>query len=160
MSQEKNVTLVNYILVGLGGFFSFIASMLAFFTDFGAWNVGYPWNYYFFIGSETAPIWAQFILFIFAFSFLVNTILAVLTILSLLGKILPKHSKFLQIGGIILAGITFAFTALMVGFFAIFAAGWWWWLSTSFYGGLIGSLLTIIFYVLSMILKPPTETVA
>lgn len=58
MSQEKNIAMVTYILVGLGGLFSFIASMIAFFSDFGAWNAGYSWNYYFFIGSEMAPVWA------------------------------------------------------------------------------------------------------
>ena len=159
MSQENNVTMVNYILVGLGGFFSLIAAILAFFFDYGAWTFGAS-TYYYFIGSEMAPGWAQFILFLFGLAFLLNTILSVIIILSLLGKILVKYTKFLQIGGLILAGFTFAFTALLVGIFFIFAAGSWWWLEASFYGGIVGSILTAIFYVLSMLLKPSFETPA
>lgn len=160
MSQEKNADMVAYILVGLGGVFSFIASMIAFFSVFGGWNAGYSWNYYFFIGSEMAPVWAQLLLFLFALAFLLNTILSIFIILSLLGKVLIKYTKSLQIAGIVLAGITFISTGLLVGFFAIFVGGYEWWLETSFYGGIIGSILTAIFYLLSILLKPSSETAA
>ena len=96
-------------------------------------------------------------LFLFALAFLLNTILSIFIILSLLGKVLVKYTKFLQIAGIVLAGITFIFTGLLVGFFAIFAGGYEWWLATSFYGGIVGSILTAIFYILSILLKPSSE---
>jgi hypothetical protein len=155
--STSNMKTIKIIVIALAGVFSLLGMILAFATDFGWWNVGYSWNYYFFIGSETAPIWAQLLLVIFALLFLVNTGIAVFLIIGQLGKLKANLVKILNIGGIALAVITFIYTALMVGFFAIFAAGWWWGLSTSFYAGIICPILIGIFYIIAMIIKLPEE---
>ncbi len=155
--STSNMKTIKIIVIALAGFFSLLGAILVFATDFGWWNVGYSWNYYFFIGSEMAPVWAQLFLVIFGLIFLVNVGVSILLILGQLGKFKANLIRLLNFGGIALAIVTFVFTALMVGFFAIFAAGWWWGLSTSFYAGIICSILIGIFYIIALIIKLPEE---
>lgn len=158
--STTNMKPIKIAIIALAGFFSFLGAILLFFTVFGWWNEGYSWNYYFFIGSEMAPIWAQFALVLFALIFLLNMVVALLLIFGQFGKIPVKFTKLLNFGGIAIAVITFIFSALYVGLFAIFAAGWWWGLSTSFYSSLICSILIGIFYILALVIKLPEEPMA
>jgi hypothetical protein len=155
--STTNLKPIKIAIIALAGFFSFLGAMLAFFTDFGWWNVGYSWSYYFFIGSEMAPFWAQLFLVLLALIFLLNTLVAILLMLGQFGKIPVKFTKLLNFGGIAIAVITFIFTPILVGLFAIIAAGDWWGLSTSFYSSLICSILIGIFYILALVLKLPED---
>lgn len=157
--STTNMKPIKIAIIALAGFFSFLGAILLFFTSFGWWDVGYG-AYYFFIGSVMAPIWAQFALVLFALIFLLNMVVALLLIFGQFGKIPVKFTKLLNFGGIAIAVITFIFSALYVGLFAIFAAGWWWGLSTSFYSSLICSILIGIFYILALVIKLPEEPMA
>ncbi len=154
--SNTNMKPIKIAIIALAGFFSFLGSMLVFFGSFGWWNTGYS-DYYFFIGSEMAPVWSQLLLVLFALTFLLNTAVAIFLIIGQFGKISMKFTKLLNFAGLGLAVITFISTALLVGFFAIFAAGWWWGLTTSFYSGLICSILIGIFYILALVIKLPEE---
>jgi len=131
--------------------FSFIGAILAFVTDFGWWNVGYSWSYYFYLGSEMAPVWAQFFLFLFGVLFLVLLVLSILKLINVFGKINPKIDKLVNFAGIAISVGIFLYTAILVGIFATFAAGNWWGLSTSFYAGLIGPIIIGAFFIVHLL---------
>jgi len=154
--STTNMKPIKIAIIALAGFFSFLGSMLAFFGSFGWWNTGYS-DYYFFIGSEMAPVWSQLLLVLFALTFLLNAGIAIFLIIGQFGKISMKFTKLLNFAGIGVAVITFISTPLLVGFFAIFAAGWWWGLTTSFYSGIICSIIIGIFYILALVIKLPEE---
>ncbi|MCF2142821.1 MAG: hypothetical protein K9W42_03900 [Candidatus Heimdallarchaeota archaeon] len=153
MSEPKKVDPIPLVFSVASMIFSFIGAILAFFTDFGWWNVGYSWSYYFFIGSEMAPAWAQFFLFLFGFLFLLLLLLSILKLIGSLGKISDKIDKIVIFGGIGLSAVTFIYNLLLVGIFASFAAGDWWGMSTSFYGGLVGPIIIGIFFVVQLVYK-------
>ena len=83
-----------------------------------------------------------------------------LGILTLLDKqtTIVKVLGFLGVGGAILG---FILTGITVGALAIFASGYNWWLEAGFYGGLVGSIIVGIFFILysvmGMVMKPSEE---
>ncbi|MFW9921816.1 MAG: hypothetical protein ACFFDW_00820 [Candidatus Thorarchaeota archaeon] len=155
MNQDitSNTKLLRVVATGSAALFSLIATILAFSTDFGGWWEGYSWNYYYWIGSETAPGWSIIFIVLLALLFLGILIYSILLIIVSLGKItLPFNCKIQAIIGIVLATGGFILTALMVGIMAIIAAGYDWWLETSFYSSLVGSIIIGIFYVFYFLL--------
>ncbi|MBD3192299.1 MAG: hypothetical protein GF308_16790 [Candidatus Heimdallarchaeota archaeon] len=110
------------------------------------------WNYYYFIGSEMAPVWAQLFLVLLGLIYLVSTGLAIIVILTDFGK-LTNLARMANFGGIGIGIFAFIFTGFTTGMFAIVAAGYEWWLETSFYVSLVGSLLITVFFLLHLLLE-------
>ena len=161
VDSSKTVRLVVLICAII---FSFVAMILVFTTDFGWWYYGSGYStYYYWIGSEMAPIWSQIVLVLLALIFLFALAYSIFVLILNLGKISLKiNPKFTAIFGIVIAAAGFVFTAFTVGMFAIVAAEAWWGLTTSFYGALVGSILLGIFYIIYFVSigKDQTEVVA
>lgn len=151
-TQTDSVNFVKITLAILAGLFSFIAMILVFVTDFGGWWTGtYSWNYYYFIGSEMAPVWAQLFLVLLGLIYLLSTGIAIIVIMTDFGK-LTNLAQIANFAGIGIGVFAFIFTGITTGMFAIIAAGSEWWLATSFYVSLIGSLLITVFFILHLLL--------
>jgi hypothetical protein len=156
-NQTDTIQFVKITLAILSGLFSFIVMILVFVTDFGGWWTGnYSWNYYYFIGSEMAPGWAQFFLVLLGLIYLGSTGVAVVAVLTDLGKV-TKFTQIANFVGIVIGIVAFVFTGITTGMFAIVAAGYEWWLATSFYASLVGSLLITTFFILHLLLGRTTQ---
>lgn len=151
--EKKQINLVNLVIFISVIIFSFVAMILVFTTDFGwFWYGGGYSTYYFWIGSETAPIWIQIFLVILGLIFLILTLYAVLLLLLQLGIIKINISTKLQaFFGIGTAVIAFVYNAILVGLFAIAVIGADWGLSTSFFSSLIGSIFIGVLYIIYLV---------
>jgi len=166
--NESNTQVLKFIKIAFMAFaavFSLVASILVFVTEFGGWWLGGGYsNYYYWIGSEMAPVWAQLFLVLLGLLFLalvaLSVILGVLTLLDK-GEKLNKIMSFVGIGGAIFG---FLLTFITLGMLAIIAGDYEeMWLDAGFYGPLVGSILVGIFYLLYIIignLIQPSNTAA
>ena len=105
-----------------------------------------------------APFWLQLFLILLGLLFLLITVYSIIIILHNFNKIeIPLQAKQEAIIGIVLGVIAFIFTGLIVGIYAIFAAGYDWWVATSFCSSLVGSILIILFYVIYLVGIPKEQ---
>ena len=162
MNQDNTQALkfIKIIFLAFASLFSLVAAILVFFFDFGGWWLGGGYsNYFYWIGSEMAPVWSQLFIVLLGLLFVVLLVLSIILGVMILldkGEKLTKILGFIGLGGAILA---FLFTFITWGMFAIIAGDYEeLWLMTGFYGGLVGSLLIGIFYILynviGLLIKP------
>ena len=154
-----NTKMLRLVALISAAIFNLVGTILVFTTDFAGWWEGAS-NYWYWIGSEIAPFWLQFFLIILGLIFLMSLAYSIVLIITVVGKlILPINFKVQAIIGIIIAGVIFIFTALVVAIFAIFASDANdWWLDTSFYSSIVGSIIIAIFYIFYLLLASREET--
>ncbi|HUU78598.1 MAG TPA: hypothetical protein VMX55_09630 [candidate division Zixibacteria bacterium] len=155
-----NTKMLRLVALISAAIFNFVGMILVFTTDFSGWWAGGSGNYYYWIGSEMAPVWLQLFLVLLGLIFLFSLAYSIVLIIVVLGKInLPINFKIQGIVGIIIAGIIFLFTILILIIFAIFASdAYEWWLATSFYSSIVGSIILAIFYIFYLLLASREET--
>ena len=167
MNQDNTqaLKLIKVAFLAFAALFSLVAAILVFFLDFGGWWLGGGYsNYFYWIGSENAPIWSQLFLVLLGLLFLALLALSIILGVLILTDKGEKVVKILGFVGMGVAIFSFIFTFITWGMFAIIAGDYYeLWLMTGFWGALVGSLLVGIFYLLYSViglLMKPSETAA
>ena len=154
-----NTKMLRLVAIISATIFNLVGTILVFTTDFAGWWEGAS-NYWYWIGSEMAPFWLQIFLILLGLIFLMSLAYSIALIIVLAGKLkLPINYKLQAIIGLIISGVIFIFTILVLIIFAIFASdAYEWWVDTSFYSSIIGSIIIAIFYIFYLLLASREET--